>query len=253
MVDIHSHFLWGIDDGAIDIKQSRAMLEAARAAGTTDIVATPHCNSQYLYDVDAVDRRIAELAAADGAFPRIHRGCELHLSFDTLDRLLGEPSTFTICGSRYLLVECPDSRIGNYAEPVLQRLLDANLVPVIAHPERNPALHGKLDRLEAWVGLGCLVQVTAHSFMGVFGSAAKRASVRIIDRGLAHVIAGDAHDPAFRHARLDQAYEAVRAAYGDGAAETLLVSNPRAILKGLPLGGKQIFKAETPRKWWRRQ
>jgi protein-tyrosine phosphatase len=94
------------------------------------------------------------------------------------------------------------------------------------------------------------MQVTALSVTGGFGGSARDASVRLLDRGLVHVIASDAHDVAFRHARLDEAYEAVRLCYGVDTAELLFLDNPEAIIKGLPVpGGKQTL-AQPSRKWW---
>ena len=250
MIDLHSHILWGMDDGAADQVESLGILAAAWTAGTTDIVATPHCNAQYPYEPETVDRTLAELAEKSGGQPKVHRGCEFHLSFDNIDHLLHQPFVYTINSKQYLLKECPDFHVGRYTEGVLRRLVDAGLVPIIAHPERNPALRRKLDRVEAWVELGCLMQVTALSVTGGFGGSAKDASVRLLDRGLVHVIASDAHDVAFRHARLDEAYEAVRLCYGVDTAELLFLDNPEAIIKGLPVSGGKQTLAQPSRKWW---
>src|SRR5271157_2122735 len=98
MVDIHSHILWELDDGAGSLEESIAMLQAARESGTTDIVATPHSNSEFTYQPEAVDRKIRELTARTGGEPKVHRGCDFHLSVDNLDHLLAQPDTYTING-----------------------------------------------------------------------------------------------------------------------------------------------------------
>src|ERR1035441_425092 len=84
MVDIHSHIVWGLDDGATGMEQSLSMLRAAAESGTTDIVATPHSNAEFAYQGDLLEQRIRELALRTGGKPRIHRGCDLHLSFDNI-------------------------------------------------------------------------------------------------------------------------------------------------------------------------
>ena len=66
MIDIHSHVVWGLDDGATDIEQSLSMLRAAAAGGTTDIVATPHSNAAFAYQAELLDERIRELASRTG-------------------------------------------------------------------------------------------------------------------------------------------------------------------------------------------
>jgi protein-tyrosine phosphatase len=251
MVDIHSHVLCGMDDGASTMEESLALLEMARESGTTDIVATPHCNHRYAYQPELVERAVAELNARAGGKPKVHRGCEFHLTFDNIELLVNQPRDYTIDGRQYLLIECPDSHVGKYAEPVLQRLLDEGLVPIVAHPERNPMLQRRIDRVEAWVALGCLTQVTALSITGTFGGPARAASTQLLDRGLAHVVASDAHNPKHRHTSLREAHAMVQSRYGEEAAELLFEANPRSIVEGLPVpGGKQPY-GRPPGLWQR--
>ena len=80
MMDSHSHVVWGLDDGATGIEQSLSMLRAAEQSGTTDIVATPHSNARYKYQTELLKERMLQLAARTGGKPRIHFGCDLHLS-----------------------------------------------------------------------------------------------------------------------------------------------------------------------------
>lgn len=249
MIDIHSHIVWGLDDGPAGAEESIAMLDSARASGTTDIVATPHSSPQYAYQADLLQQRIAELADRTGHRPRIHRGCEFHLSFDNLEDLVRQPARYTINGKQYLLVEFASAQIGKHGDKVLERLLQAGLTPVIAHPERNQVLRRSLDRVEGWVDLGCLMQVTALSITGGFGRSAQSASTRLLERGLVHVVASDAHDVTHRPPGLDAAYAAVLSRYGADAAEILFRDNPRAIIQGdrLP-GGRQVVCESPP--WW---
>ena len=250
MVDIHSHILWGVDDGPASIEESVAMLKAAGDSGTTDIVATPHANPRYVFDHDLAQRRIQELAAAVGVPPKIHVGCEFHLSFDNVDHLMESLATYTINARQYLLVECPDFHIGSHTETVFRRLVAAGIVPIVAHPERNPVLRQKLARVEAWVELGCLMQLTALSITGGFGASARTASIRLIERGLAHIVASDAHDPVNRHPRLLEARQAVASRFGEDVAEILFIDNPRAVVEGAPLlGGKQAY-CQAPARWY---
>jgi len=250
MVDIHSHILWELDDGSGSMEESVAMMQVARESGTTDIVASPHSNSEYTYRPELVDQRIRELTARTGGQPRVLRGCDFHLSFDNIDHLLDQPGTYTINGKQYLLVECPDFHVGKHTEIVLQRLVDAGIVPIVTHPERNQVLQRKLSRVEEWVELGCLVQVTALSVTGGFGGVAGAACNKLLNRGLVHVVASDAHDPKHRSPSLDKARKTIRSRYGDDAAEMLFTENPRNIIEGLPVvGGKQPC-LEEPKRWW---
>jgi protein-tyrosine phosphatase len=250
VIDIHSHVLWGIDDGAVTLEESQAMLEAAAGDGTTGIVATPHHNEQFAYDRAVVEERIAELAGRTPASLKVYRGCEFHMNFDNIEQLLQGPKAYTLNGSRYLLLECPDAHIGTYTESVLDRLMVAGVVPILAHPERNPQLQKSIDRLERWVELGCLVQVTSLSIIGAFGGSARAAGLRILDSGLAHVVASDAHDPEHRHTRMSQARDAVCRRLGEDAAELLFTDNPGAVVEDLPIPSGKVAVARQTRRWW---
>lgn len=249
MVDIHNHVLWALDDGAATLEASLAMLQTAAADGVTDIVATPHLDPQYTYNAELVRSRIVELAAKTDGHPRLYRGCEFHFSFDNIDHLLQDPTVYTINGTRYLLLEFPNTHIGRHTEPVLQRLIDAAIVPIVAHPERNPILRGDVDRLERWVELGCLVQVTALAITGGFGSPPRAASLKLLERGLVHVVASDAHDPQQRHPRLSEAYAAVGRGFGDETAKILFSENPRDVIEGLPIAPGKT-NVTSSRRWW---
>ena len=251
MVDIHSHVVWGLDDGATTMEQSLDMLRAAAGSGTTDIVATPHSNASFAYQAELLQERMGELASRLDGKPRIHSGCDLHLSVDNIDEVLHRPGRYSINGKQYLLVECPDFHVGKHTEKVLRQLIERGIVPVVTHPERNPVLQQKLDRVAEWVELGCLVQVTALSISSGFGRTAYLAARRLLERGLVHVVASDAHDPEYRHARLDAAYAVVRTRYGEEEADILFTQNPQAIIDGAQLvGGRRIREDAASKHWW---
>ncbi|MGH9658000.1 MAG: tyrosine-protein phosphatase, partial [Bryobacteraceae bacterium] len=235
MVDIHTHILAGLDDGSGSLDESVAMLRMAAGDGTTDIVATPHANNQYTYQPGVVDAKIAELAAAAGPSIHIHRGCDFHLSYDNIQDALASPSKYSINGRGYLLVEFSDLLIPKTTEDVFFQMSQAGLTPIVTHPERNPLLQQRLERLAAWVEAGCLMQVTALSFLGRFGRAAKSFADDLLQRNLVHVVASDAHDTRHRPPLLREAFEYVRKARGEAVARALFVDNPRATLTGEPI------------------
>ncbi len=238
-----------MDDGAPTIEVSLEMLRLAAASGTTDIVATPHSNGEFEYIPALIDERIRELTGLTSGIPRIHRGCDLHLSFDNVSDAVEDPSRFSINGKRYILVECSDLHISGSMSKVLDRLMGIDLIPVITHPERNPILQKEPSRVAKWVDMGCLVQVTALSVLGGFGKRAAASAKQFFSLGLVHVIASDAHDPVHRHPRLDEAFEAVSAAYGKDVAQQLFTSNPTRIINGDFVSADPVVSAPG-RKWW---
>jgi len=251
MIDIHSHVVWGLDDGASSVEDSLIMLRTAAEDGITDIVATPHSNAQYRFQPGLLQHRMEELAALSEGKPVIHPGCEFQVTIDNLGPLLDTPSSYTINAGPYLLLEFPDFHIGRHIESILRQLLNAGIVPIVAHPERNPLLLRDLDRLESWIELGCLAQVTALSITGGFGGPPRSAALRLLDRGLVHVVATDAHDPQHRTTRLSAAYNSVRIRLGEDAADLLFTDNPQGIVQGRPLpGGKQMLAGPPKKRWW---
>ncbi len=104
-VDIHSHILWGLDDGAKDLDIALEMLRIAAEGGTSDIVATPHCDLKYSFDPEKVAERISELIQAPGPKPRVHAGCDFHFHFENIADCLAHPDKYTINHLRYLMVE----------------------------------------------------------------------------------------------------------------------------------------------------
>ncbi|HEY3822999.1 MAG TPA: CpsB/CapC family capsule biosynthesis tyrosine phosphatase, partial [Bryobacteraceae bacterium] len=129
MVDIHSHIVFGVDDGAKTIEDSLAMLEMAADAGTTDIVATPHSDLTYQYDADLVKQRIAEMQARIGDRIRIHKGCDFHLFYDNIENCKADRSRFTINGHRYLMVEFADHQIPKTIAKIFEDMLRNDITP----------------------------------------------------------------------------------------------------------------------------
>ena len=248
MVDIHSHILPGLDDGAQTLEDSIEMLKIAAAGGTTDIVATPHANSEFTFDPDRIAEKLAEVNAA-GPAVRVHTGCDFHLAYENIQDALEHPTKYTINHKNYLLVEFSDLIIFNTTTDIFHQLLGAGMTPVVTHPERNWLLQKRLDSLTAWVADGACLQVTAQSLLGRFGRHAKEFADKLIRQGLVHFVASDAHDTEDRTPDLRQAWEYVAEKYGKDRAERLFVTNPAATLKGERL---PEVECSTPdrRKWY---
>ena len=235
MVDIHSHILPGLDDGAQTLDETLAMLKLAAENGTTDIVATPHANSSFAYNEQVVEQLIAEVTNEAGDLIRIHRGCDFHLNFDNLSSALEHPTQYTINSGRYLMVELPDLASLPVMRTVLGRLLAVRVVPVITHPERNGPLCANLPELENWVRDGCLLQVTAQSFFGRFGNTAQRVAESLMNSGSVHFVASDAHDCIDRPPNLAPAYQHVAQRWGQERADTLFFDHPSAVVMDEPI------------------
>jgi protein-tyrosine phosphatase len=251
MIDIHSHILAGLDDGAQSFEESMQMARMAAAAGTTDIVASPHSNSEYHFEPQVVKAKIAELQSAVGTSLRIHYGCDFHLNPENIEAALREPAKYSINHGCYLLVEFSDFLVPKTTAAIFQAFLAAGIRPMITHPERNRLLRRRLPDLESWVQLGCSIQLTAQSWLGYFGDSAQKASEALLRRGLVHVIASDGHDLRRRPPVLQQAYENLRNRFGQEVAYGLCVRNPQAVLKSEPLNPITLPPSRPWYAFWR--
>lgn len=248
LVDVHSHILWGLDDGPSDLNQSLAMLQVAAEHGTTDIVATPRASFEYRFDPRIVAQRLEELRArSDGAI-RIHAGCAFHFGFDNIRDALANPHKYTINGLNFLLVEFPDLLVPPGAEKILDNFRKQGLVPVISQPERNSMLQHSMERMQAWVSMGCMVQVTARSLSGHFGKIEQRCAWDLLRTGTAHLIASGARDLLYNPPRLDAAWRLVKRELGEDAAQKLLIDNPSAVVHGRALGRKPVAQFTLDRR-----
>jgi protein-tyrosine phosphatase len=231
-VDIHTHVLYGLDDGAKTLEDSLAMLEMAAKGGTSDLVASPHSDLTYRFEPKLIAERLEELKPLTGDRIQVHCGCDFHLHFDNIQDCLENPFKYTINHLRYLLVEFADQQIAKTTEEVFERMVRADITPVITHPERNPLLQRRMDEMANWIRMGCLVQVTAQSFLNLFGKQARRTADELMERRMVHFIASDAHDTTYRTPLLVDAYDYVAKRYGDATARALFCEHPRATLTG---------------------
>ncbi len=247
MVDIHCHILPALDDGAKSLEESIGMVRMASVAGTTDIVASPHANARYNFDPELIARKIEELTRATDHVVRIHPGCDFHLDANNIQDALARPTKYTINNLCYVLVEFSDYLIPPSTGEILARLRDAGMIAIITHPERNRLLHERVHEISDWVDDGSLVQVTAQSFFGRFGKAAKGFADLLMERSLIHFVASDGHDTVGRPPVLAEAYSYVETNYGSARAEALFITNPRATLTGEPI---EPFVAEPKKRKW---
>ncbi len=246
MIDIHCHPLPGIDDGAKSFDIALAMCEMAANDGTTHLVATPHCNYRYRFDVELNRAKLRELQTAVGESPKLLLGCDFHLSYDNIRKLKEHGPDYSINNTHYLLVEFAEHFIPEQMDNVFYEIQMAGYTPILTHPERNPVIQRKPELLYHWVTRGCLGQVTAMSYVGRFGSRAKELSEEWTGRNLVHFFASDAHDLDHRPPVLSSCYKKIASVLGKETADRMLETNPSAVINGksfpaqpAPLGPKQ--------------
>lgn len=249
MIDIHCHPLSGVDDGAESFEVSVEMCRMAAADGITHIVATPHCNYRYQFRSQRNREKLAELQAAVGDSPKLLLGCDFHLSYDNLRQLVENRNEFTINQTHYVLVELSEQFIPEQFDQVFYEIQVAGLTPILTHPERNTVIRRKPELVYHWLTRGCLVQITAQSYLGGFGQTAQELTEEWLGRNLIHFFATDAHDPKHRPPLMSSCYQRVAESRGKELADLLFTLNPEAVIQGKPLPASlEPLEAEVKRK-----
>lgn len=216
--DIHSHVLPSGDDGAQTIEEGLALCREAADHGTTRLYATPHLWPHEPWSDDryrGVHDAYSSMAPAASEF-----GLELNLGFELSPsrRLLdADPWNYTMGNLPAVLFELPFRGSLSLAEQLGSHIEHAELVPIVAHPERAEAVLERPGHVDRMRERGWLIQVNSTSLLGYHGPEEEKVAWRLIDTGLADLVASDGHRPS-RPVRLDSAYEAVRERVGEERA-----------------------------------
>ncbi|MDO4636143.1 MAG: hypothetical protein Q4B13_01180 [Lautropia sp.] len=236
MIDLHCHLLPGVDDGSRTMEDALALASAAVANGIHTAVLTPHVypgvfdnRRSSLLPAFAAYRQA--LAQADIALD-VRLGGEVHLLPDVFDLLAQDelPMIGGLDGRRMMLLEFPDGAIPHGSDVACRMFADQGVRWLIAHPERNKAVMRNPDCIKPFVDMGCLLQLTAASVIGAFGRAAGQTAHTLLSRGLAHVVASDAHNLGHRPPRMNEARQYLSQHFGMGIAYRLTEENPARIL-----------------------
>jgi protein-tyrosine phosphatase len=250
MIDLHCHLLPAIDDGPDALDGSIAMARAHITAGVRCVACTPHVDWSSPNQSDVIAQGVEELRAALAANEvnlQVVSGGEVGLTkaIDTDD---DELTALRLGGGPWLLLEAPLGVHVGIDTAVSMVAMRGHRI-LLAHPERCPAFHRDLDALARLVDQGVLCQVTATAVTGSFGRTVQRVATRMVDAGLIHVVASDAHDDRRRPPGLREHVE--QAGYGH-LAVWLTEDVPAAILAGSAIPARPSAPAPARRRWWQR-
>lgn len=243
MVDLHCHILPGIDDGAETVEEALALARCAVSNGITHLLATPHVHAER-YDndaasVEAVYRRFSQALAEHGIPLQLYMAGEVRIGSELL-LMIPEgriPFMGTWDGRQVMLLEFPHSHIPPGSDKLVKWLLARDILPMIAHPERNKAAMRDVTVLKPFRDLGCLFQVTAMSVSGDFGEPAQRLAEWLLVNQWVTVLASDAHNLQYRPPNLEPGRAQAAAWIGEEAAWQLVRDNPARLLGLTPAAG----------------
>jgi protein-tyrosine phosphatase len=236
LIDLHSHILHGLDDGAADFETSVAMARVAVADGVHTIAATPHIREDHPFDLGEIATRTEELNSElkDQGIPlTVKPAGEVAFSrcAELDDSVLGD---LCLGDGRYLLVESPYTHATDLLENGIFDLQRRGFRVLLAHPERSPSFMDRPDRLAHLVQGGVCCSITAASVTGQFGRTVQKAAFAMLREGIVHDLASDAHDPKRRRPELRAAADAVESALPHlrGHGSWFVNDAPAAILAG---------------------
>ncbi len=239
MIDIHSHILPGLDDGAVDLEEAVCMAEQAVEDGIEAIVCTPHWVRGF-FDNDR--KRVLEAVAKfrekldeRNIDLTIYPGAELRVDADLGIKLDAKELLTLNDTGLYALVELSPESVPLGLEKLFFELQSIGITPVLAHPERNLAIIENPGKLYAWIETGILTQITAASLLGRFGMSVQKFAVYLLEHRMAHILATDAHELRIRTPKLSEAVKVVARIAGADVARQMVHDRPLAIIRGQDL------------------
>lgn len=261
MIDIHTHILPGIDDGAEDIYDTIEMAAMAYENGTTAIVATPHCNIPGLYanyfgkEYSRIFQRTKEILKQEIPEITLLAGMEVFTTED-VPRLLTEGKIFPINRTRYVLMEFDFGEDPDFADEMLRRVKEVKAIPLIAHAERYEFVQDYPEIVYEWKKRGYEIQVNKGSFTGRFGQHARNTAYDLLNHNLVTAVASDAHSPMRRTTCMADAYDYLLQEYPGEYLDVLFNDNPRNICNGnrpvqfryIPFGGNYFHEEQMRRR-----
>lgn len=234
-VDIHTHILPGVDDGATDLSRSIALLRRAWKNGTKAVVLTPHYRGRYRGNVadklEPVFRELCQTAEEHCPGMRLYLGCEVGYEMDVAEKIAAG-AVMTLNGTRYVLLEFRDHAFRSRIMDGVLEILNFGYIPIVAHVERCEAIRKHPAFARELTELGALLQINADSVMGRRGFALKHYCYMLMRKRCVHFIATDAHDMEHRTPDLGDCYEKIKKRYGADYAAALFYTNARTMLSG---------------------
>jgi protein-tyrosine phosphatase len=217
LIDIHSHILPGVDDGAQTVDDAINMAKLAVEEGITKIIATPHHqNGKYSNKKQDILKGVMELnrlLQIENIPLEVLPGQETRIYGELLEDL-EKGEILPLNQMSYLFIELPSGHVPRYTEKLLFDAQMKGLTPIIVHPERNSEVIENPDILLNLVKKGSLTQVTAGSITGHFGKKIQKFSMQLIEANLTHFISSDAHNTSTRSFCIVESFSKIDKEFG---------------------------------------
>jgi protein-tyrosine phosphatase len=250
MIDMHCHFLPGLDDGAPDLETALEMARVAVADGIRFAVLTPHIEPGLHDNHKAVIRGCYESFRRELRLARIplrvFMGSEVRMDLAVIPMFGREEIPFlgVMNGYEIVLLELPPGYVPVGAARYVERLMRQRIRPIIAHPERHTDIIRDPSILDPLLAAGSFLQLNAGSLTGDFGRAVRRRARQLLSLRVFKVLASDAHDLHTRRPILSRAVEVAADVVGPQEALALVYHNPAAIVFGKRLATRRLDRRQ---------
>lgn len=234
MIDIHSHIIPNVDDGARSVEETFNILKEAQEAGFTDVILTSHFLLNY-YETNAQElifwkEKLQEVLKKQGTKINLHSGMEIYIT-NQMEELLENKKILTLANSRYMLIELPLATYVKYFDYVVYYLEAKGIKPIIAHPERYKCVQKDPDIVEEYIEKGCLIQCNYGSIVNLYGREAEKTIKTLLKKNQVHFLGSDVHRENGTYLIILDAIKKIRKIIGENKINELTTINPKKILQ----------------------
>ena len=234
MIDMHSHILPNIDDGARNIDESIAMIKEAYKAGFTNIISTSHYIEESYKAIkkerEELIKDINKKLKAENINIKVHNGAEAYITINLVDLIESEKLP-TINESKYLLMELPMHSEIIYLDDIICKLKNSGIIPIIAHPERYSYVQENPKALQSLIDNGVLFQANYGSVIGYYGKSAKKTLKKLLKNDVIHFFGTDTHRSNSIYTQMSIILKKLERLIGKEKLEILSNKNPRKVLE----------------------
>lgn len=239
MKDIHSHLLFGIDDGCKDINESISLLKEAEKQGVTELMITPHYIEESKYNCNNEEKQklfdqLVEKTKEENINIKLYLGNEVFIN-DNFLKLLKKKEIKTLNNSKYVLLEFPFGNMLYNTKDIIYELVVAGYVPILAHPERYRIFQRHPDHIEEYLRMGVLLQGNYKSLFGKYGREAKKTLIYLLKKHQITFLGSDCHhEKDFKIKKLKKKLKSI--VKSDNMIEDLLENNFNKVILNENIG-----------------
>lgn len=238
MIDLHSHILPGVDDGAADLEMSLRIAKKYVENGYEKVVATPHyIEGTRKHSSLELLEKLEELNAAiqvEGLDLKVLPGNEIYISPSTVSDIVSGQA-LTLNNSRFVLLELPSNDVPKYTDTIIYELQIKGYFPIVSHPERNARIIDNPNILHSMLEKGALTQMNLQSLEGMYGKSAMETAQVLLKHNMIHFAATDTHSDGRRSPETRRMLKLLESKVGKETYWRIVYENPEKVIMNKPI------------------